>query len=225
MAGETVKTEAICLRIRPWSRTSQIVVWLTPRGVVGTVVKGALRPKSFFLGQFDLNYTCEIVYYSRARGELHALRECLPLESRDGLRRNWRWLAMADYYRALAEKFAPSGPDAEEWYRLLEDSLAEPVADEAHLLDFEIKALSLMGLSPAIEAESGGFSLRGERRMPVSPAVAACLGNPLAEVSRTVLLDSVRAVGVFYTFHVDQGLDARRTVLTMISYPKENQTR
>ena len=49
MAGETTKTEAICLDIRPWSRTSHIVRWMTPEGPVTTVVKGAVRPKSAFL--------------------------------------------------------------------------------------------------------------------------------------------------------------------------------
>ena len=34
MAGETVKAEAVCLRIVPWSRTSHIVQWLTPTGKV-----------------------------------------------------------------------------------------------------------------------------------------------------------------------------------------------
>ena len=43
MAGETIKTEAICLDIRPWSRTSHVVSWLTPMGKVATVVKGAVR--------------------------------------------------------------------------------------------------------------------------------------------------------------------------------------
>ena len=36
MAGETVKTAAVCLRIVPWSRTSHIVQWLTPAGKVTT---------------------------------------------------------------------------------------------------------------------------------------------------------------------------------------------
>ena len=45
MAGETVKTEAICLDIRPWSRTIHVVSWLTPMGKVATVVKGAMPPE------------------------------------------------------------------------------------------------------------------------------------------------------------------------------------
>ena len=107
MAGETVKTEATCLRINPWSRTSHVVSWLTPSGRVATLVKGAVRPKSAFLGQYDLNYTCGIVYYARAHGEAHALRECFPLERRDDLRGDYAALAVASYFRALADELAP----------------------------------------------------------------------------------------------------------------------
>ena len=82
MAGETTKTEAICLRISPWSTTSHIVTWLTPVGVVATSVKGAVRPKSAFLGQYDLFYTCELIYYARTKGELHAIREASAFDAR-----------------------------------------------------------------------------------------------------------------------------------------------
>ena len=100
MAGETLKTEAVCLRIYPWSRTSHIVHWLTPHGRLATVVKGATRPKSAFLGQYDLNYTCEIVYYLGSRGDLHALRECSPEIARASLRGNLAALLLADHMRS-----------------------------------------------------------------------------------------------------------------------------
>ena len=124
MAGETIRTEAVCLDIRPWSRTSHIVTWLTPVGKVATVVKGAVRPKSAFLGQYDLNYTCDILYYARAKGELHALRDCVPLDLRESLRGNYRALALAGYFRQLVSELAPSGPDCRPWYELLSSSLA-----------------------------------------------------------------------------------------------------
>lgn len=155
MAGETVRTEALCLRIHPWSRTSHVVSWLTPRGVIGTLVKGAVRPKSFFLGQYDLNYTCEILYYARGRGDLHALRECAPVRLREGLRGDWRALALADYFRELARDLTPSGPEAEAWCDLLRRALdgldgGPNTAVEllSSLLRFESGALGLMGLAP-----------------------------------------------------------------------------
>ena len=118
MAGETAKCEALCLAIHPWSRTSHVVLWLTERGPLKTVVKGAVRPKSAFLGQYDLNYTCEIVYYLHERGSLHALRECVPHSLRDGLRGSYRSLTLAGYVRFLLGELAAAGDESAEWYRL-----------------------------------------------------------------------------------------------------------
>jgi len=170
MAGETVKTEAVCLGIRPWSRTSHVVTWLTPTGKVTTVVKGAVRPKSAFLGQYDANYTCEIVYYAGGRGDVHALRECTPLNLREGLRGRYRACVLAEYFRFLCGRLAPTGPDAADWFTLLVRALDELAGDSpqktgdspqvvgdspSHLGDsplklvrFELEVLKLAGLSP-----------------------------------------------------------------------------
>ncbi len=221
MAGETIKTHAICLRITPWSQTSHIVHWLTPQGKVSTVVKGAVRAKSAFLGQYDLNYTCEILYYARAKGELHALRECVPLNLRSELRTNYKALVTADYFRAQVGELCPTGPDAGDWYELLAQSLTKlctaPCDYLKSLLAFELSALNLAGLSPELEAESGAFSLRGERRMPVSPEVIDCLRAVENEKNSKILLDAIRVIGVFYTFHLDCPLEPRRAVLKLIS--------
>ena len=230
MAGETVKTEAICLDIRPWSRTSHVVSWLTPSGRVTTLVKGAVRPKSAFLGQYDLNYTGEVVYYARASGELHALRECSPLDFREPLRGDYRALAAAGYFRQLAADFAPSGPDCAAWYSALADALDRLARDPAgaatvgEVLRFELAVLAMLGLKPEVEASSGAFALRGERRIPVSPEVAAYLRDPTrpAENPRTPL-DAARVIGVFYQFHLDCASEVRRTVLGMISKTKRGE--
>ena len=237
MAGETIKAEAICLDIRPWSKTSHVVSWLTPHGKVATVVKGAVRPKSFFLGQYDLNYTCDILYYARARGELHALRDCAPLARRDALRDDYRRLAMAGYFRRLVAEFAPTGPDAAAWHELLTralDALAtakevgsvprdvgsvpnDSSARVVALVAFELKILHLLGLDPALEAESGVFALRGERTIPVSREVALFLRDPTRPVENgQIPLDAARVIGVFYQFHLEWSSDVRRSVLGMI---------
>jgi len=228
MAGETIKTEAICLDIRPWSKTSHIVSWLTPHGRVATIVKGAERPKSFFLGQYDLNYTCEILYYARAKGELHALRECVPVERRDVLRDDYRSLALAGYFRRLAAELSPVGPDAEEWYESLARSLdgllarGPSVSSFARLLTFELRVLDLLGLRPQVGSEGGTLVLRGERKIPVSSAVVAALEAPDGKNNRQALIDAARVVGVYYQFHVNCASDVRRAVLGMISKPQES---
>ena len=228
MAGETIKSRAVCLRITPWSRTSHVVAWLTPSGIVNTVVKGAVRPKSAFLGQYDLGYTCQTVYYAREHAELRALRECSPLELRSELRSNLDALLLSDRFRRLCELLSPNGPDAAEWFDSLEDSL-DTLCDNASkhqesrvnplilLIDFEMRVLRMAGIAPEISLEGGIFSLRGERRMPVSPDVARCLTRPFGEKNPKVLLDAARAIGVFYAFHVENGVDGRRQLLNLIS--------
>ena len=237
MAGETIKTEAICLDIRPWSRTSHVVSWLTPEGKVSTVVKGAVRSKSQFLGQYDLNYTCEILYYARAKGELHALRDCVPLDMRERLRDNYRALALAGYFRQLVGELAPSGSDCGAWYRLLSTSLStlnsQLSTSSPHpssLVYFELEILRLSGLSPdfsgydpsaewsAFSVETGAFGATEGRCIRISREVAAYLAHPLKPVNNPQIpLDAARVIGVFYQFHVDCSLEARRTVLGMIS--------
>ena len=230
MAGETSKAEAICLDIRPWSQTSHVVTWLTRGGRVSTLVKGAVRPKSAFLGQYDLNYTCEIVFYSRSRADLHALRECSPLALREGMRGDYRAIAVAGYFRSLVHDFAPTGPDCGAWYDALSAALdglsGDPggAATVGGVVRFELAVLGLLGLRPEVEAESGAFALRGERRIPVSAAVAAYIRDPTRPTENfQVPLDAARVIGVFYQFHLDCASDVRRSVLKMIS--KTNESR
>ena len=228
MAGETLKTAAICLGIRPWSRTSHVVRWLTPNGRIVTIVKGAERPKSFFLGQYDVNYTCEILYYLGARGEVHAIRECFPLERRDGLRDNYRALLTAEYFRALVEELTPNGPEAAEWFELLAAALDRLAAAEIRgrtaadfflreLLAFELNALDLAGLAPDLTAGEGRLALRGERSIPLSSECARCLAEPAAAANYATLSEAVRTLGVFLVFHLNAAVEIRRTLLRILS--------
>ncbi len=227
MAGETVKTQAVCLSVAPWSRTSHVVTWLTPSGRVGTVVKGAVRPKSAFLGQYDLNYTCEVVYYARARGALHVLRECAPVARRDALRDDYAALALAGYFRLLSDRFAPPGPDCADWYAALSetlDGLERGGASVEAMLRAELRHLHLLGLEPEIEAAAGSFTLRGERKIPLSSDVARYIralgrfpcGRASGPQGAPLALDAARVLGVYYNFHVDGVSDVRRAVLRLI---------
>ena len=223
MAGETIKSEAICLATYGWSRTSHVVEWLTPEGKATTIVKGAVRPKSAFLGQYDLNYTCEIVRYARTKNGVSALKECTPLNRRDELRKDFRRLGAASWFRTLASELAPSGNDAEEFFAALGEGLNALEGIEsvegllAKVISFEMKVLNLVGLAPELEAYKGSFQLRGERRIPVSKEIAACLRNPEGEKKLKILLETARVIGVYYTFHLDCAPDVRRMVLRMIS--------
>lgn len=240
MAGEIVKAEAICLAISPWSKTSHVVSWLTPAGRIVTVVKGALRSKSFFLGQYDLNYTCEILYYVRAHGEVHALRECSPRLFREQLRRDYRALALAGYLRRLASELAPAGPDAQPWFDWLQSALNRLEVNGAsidELLCAELEVLALAGLKPDFSSydparpwmefslASGTFSDSGEgRTVRISRSVAEFLLNPEKKPENDQIpLDAERVIGVFYKFHLDCAGDVRRIVLGMLLKSKEGK--
>lgn len=229
MAGETIKTEAICLGISPWSRTSHVTSWLTPGGRIVTVVRGAVRPKSAFLGQYDLNYTCEIVYYARARGELHALRECSPSDRRDYLREDYRALVLAEHCRHLAARFVPDGPEAAGWYDLLTgtlDSLRGASAAERllpTLLEFEKRALQLAGVWPEIPPEGGELRLVGDRGIPLAAATAACLRDLPNVTDAKILLDAARVISVLYATSLESVSESRRSVLRLIGKSEEGK--
>ena len=70
------RTTAIPLACYPYSSSSRIVHWLTRHhGKVSTLLKGALRPKSPFLGEYDLFSTSELLYFQK---QVHSHREQAP---------------------------------------------------------------------------------------------------------------------------------------------------
>ena len=164
-----VRTEAVVLRVHPFSRTSHLVVWLTREGFrLATSVKGAVRPDSPFLGQYDLYCACELLYYARARDGVHVARECEPLRRRDALRTNWRAEHCASWFAALANLVSDAGAPFPGLYRLLDETLdvlaALPGAPSPALVArYEAKLLAEAGLRPNFAPPPGsrpGASLR-----------------------------------------------------------------
>lgn len=143
---------AIVLRVHPFSRTSHVVTWLSPQfGRLVTSVKGACRPKSAFLGQYDLGYTCELLFYRREHGGVHVARECTPLRLRELLRTNWRAAAAAAYICDLAARVTQPQLAAPEVFELLESAL-DRLAVEPHptntVISCELALLKHAGLMP-----------------------------------------------------------------------------
>ncbi len=151
-----LKTNAIVLRVLPFSRTSHIVTWLTEDyGKISTMIKGACRPKSQFLGQYDLYYTCEMLFYSHERNGLHIAKECTPLETRTAFRSNWRAASCASYISELLTKLIPPGHTQPELYKLTEtvfDFLTGNEIKPQILFWFEIRLLSISGFEPRLFA-------------------------------------------------------------------------
>lgn len=238
MAGETIKTKGIVLDIRPWSQTSHVTTWLTPdHGPVTTLVKGAVRPKSSFLGQYDLFYTCELVYYARARGELHAIREAAPLDMREYLRGDFRATAFASYAAHLVREHCPHGSEAADWFDFLERMLARnaetgivPFSPRA-LIGLETGFLSLAGLSP--DFSEADFSLttlpfaidRGRvgtgTKTVQLPSGAARLVAGMPPLGKEASADDVSAalrfLGLFLRYHLELPPDIRRNTLLLLA--------
>lgn len=151
-----LKDEAIALRIYPFGNTSRIVVWLSrTHGKLATLVKGSQREKSLFLGQFDLFYTCEILFYAREQRNLHILKECVPLETRAAFRSDWRACAAASYAAGALDRAMPFGPAPTGLQALLADTLdrlAARTPGPAFLPRFELRLLQELGLAPGWNA-------------------------------------------------------------------------
>ena len=150
-----VKTQAIVLRMIPFSETSRVVLWLTrDHGKIATIIKGAHRRRSPFVGQVDLFYTCELLVYLRLFRGLHIVKECSPLKSRMPLRSRWRSTACASYFTDLVAQISPLYAPHPELFRLLDmalDYFADQSALELGLFWFELKLMKVMGFSPQLK--------------------------------------------------------------------------
>ena len=168
------KTEAILVRTTPYSNTSQIVQWLTAEGsALATLVKGAQRPKSPFLGQYDAFYTCELLYYENSRNGLHIAGACCPLKARERLRCDWRAFAGASYVMYLVTRTIRDDAAHPELYTLTEqvlDSLAEGGVTREQVFWFELQVLRQLGIAPRLNA----CASCGKRIADAPPFVFSC---------------------------------------------------
>ncbi len=153
-ATSLLKSRALCLNVRPFSKTSHMVTWLTEDyGRITTPIKGAQRPKSAFLGKYDLGYTCELVFYAHDRNGVHNIRECSPLIFREALRNQWRCAAAADYVCDLTLRAAQPGLPTHALFHILSELLdtlqgCAPHEVSLSLLWYESQLLATLGVAP-----------------------------------------------------------------------------
>ena len=143
-------TPAILLRKTRFSDTSLIITWFTrDLGRIKTAAKGALRPKSNFAGVLDLFFDCEIAIARSRKSELHTLREAVLRDAREGLRRDYRRVALASYFVELIELLTESDHPAPELHDLLQRAfghLDRKPATQRALLHFESELARLLGI-------------------------------------------------------------------------------
>lgn len=239
-APSILETEAVVLRVFPFSRTSNMVAWLTREGRrLVTSVKGAQRPDSPFLGQYDLFYRCALLYYARSRDGVHVARECEALARRDALRSNWRAERCASWFAALADLVADADAPAPGLYRLLDETLdalasCDGPPPPALFARYEARLLREAGLAPNFGSgpERGGVALRFDlaegrsigpdersalavRLPPGLPALFESLlpgGAPAAATASATSASLLRFLGLFIRFHLPDAPVAGRAL-------------
>lgn len=149
-----VKTTGIVLRLDPFSKTSQVITWLTPdHGRTTTLAKGSKRAKGDLVGQYDCFYTCELLFYQARHGGLHILKECSPLSPRNGFRTNWRSSLGASYICDLISRLCPPGASHSGLFEWAEDTLdfLEKQGTTLTVINWaELKLLKLLGMAPKL---------------------------------------------------------------------------
>lgn len=244
-----VKDEGIVLRWFPVTDTSRIVLWFTKNhGRISTIIRGSQRAKSWSLGQFDLFYTCELLFYIRAKDDLQILRECYPLAPRSHFRSNWTSCAGASFISDILYRMTPRLVPDIGLYRLatgLLDLFDTQSPTPLHVFWFELQVLKIIGLEPNLDfskkvpilfdPQSGSVIERKEdtfHRSEARPATegAIAIMRMLLQTEDPARLNRIRPfpdqvievehhLDAFTRWHLDLEMESRRHALSWISHP------
>jgi len=150
------RTKAIPLACYPYSSTSRIVHWLTQQyGKVSTLLKGARRPKSPFLGEYELFSTSELLYFTKRAEALHTAKECSMLHPRPIFRTDWRAMQSASYITALFNKTSPVEAPHPGYFERFEEllDLAAEFGNRPHFLHWaELRFCDYHGHAPHLDS-------------------------------------------------------------------------
>ena len=154
---------ATLLRTSPLTETSLIVHWCSDqKGLIKTVAKGALRPKSPFSGKLDLFFEAELVYIPSRSTDLHTLKEVSVVHAREGIRKSYVSTLAAAYFvrwiEVVAERETPI-PELAGLLRRGLDYLGEKPPTWKAVRHFEIELARLCGLGG--EGDDAVTSLSG----------------------------------------------------------------
>lgn len=149
------QTDAIVLRMTPWSETSLIGSLFTRDfGKISVVAKGARRPKSPFEAALDLLSVCRVVFIEKSTDSLNVLTEAKL--SRRFRTANGQLLRLycAYYVVELLEKFTDEHDPHSELFELAQDTIRQieraELEPRALVLRFEMQMLRLLGQLPSL---------------------------------------------------------------------------
>lgn len=239
MPAEILKQEALVLRVYPASNTSNVVVWWTrENGRVSTLLKGAKRPRSPYLGRFDLFQTCELLYYAHEREDLHHTKDVSPLATRHALRANWRASVVASYAADLLLRVSPPSIPHATLFDLVGrfwDGLAAHGPEATDILRFELAVLEALGLAPRLDGAGTIFSpgqgglvakAQAERGLPLPERAIDCLRRMQAGedpvIGRRTWRHLREALGHFLRYHLEIPLESRTIAFNLLErYPRQ----
>jgi DNA repair protein RecO (recombination protein O) len=172
-----VRDQAICLRVLPYSETSQILSLLTrEHGRIRVIAKGARRQtkagKSKFDGGLDLLDSGDAVLSLSLERDLSILAEWSLRDGHRGLRTDLRTMYLglfaAEFVERLLEEHDAHPRLFDQFERLLA-RLLEPDAREAVALAFCLNLLRQAGVLPDFGRCEGASSPETANRLGFSP--------------------------------------------------------
>ncbi len=151
------KDQALCLRLRPYSETSQIVTLFgRQNGKIRAIAKGSKRPKSKFSGGLDLLNCGDILFYPpRGDSTLATLSEFVLQQSFNTSSPNVTGLYVAQFTAELLAQFTEDLDPHPALYQAAAQTwqLLQQNAQPASLLvNFELTLLQEVGLMPVWDA-------------------------------------------------------------------------
>jgi DNA repair protein RecO (recombination protein O) len=154
------QTEAIVLRMHPWSETSLIGSLYTREfGKISVVAKGARRPKSPFEAALDLLSVCRVVFIPKSGDVLNLLTEAKLVRRFRNVDRSLLRLYSAYYVAEMLDQFTDQGGSQTEIYELARETLLQldqtQLEVRAIVLRFEMQMLRLSGLMPSLRLCAG----------------------------------------------------------------------
>lgn len=148
------QSDAIVLRVYPWSETSCVAnIYTREHGKLSVLAKGAKRPKSPFEAALDLLSICRVVFIAKSADALDILTEAklqrrFRAASQDLLRLNCGY-----YVAELLDRLTDKGDRQPEVFDLAQATLIDLEQTEleprAVILRFELQMLRMVGHLPS----------------------------------------------------------------------------
>lgn len=152
----TEQTDAIVLRLIPFSETSLIVTLYTrDLGRISALAKGARRPKSPFEGSLDILSVCRIVVICKSSDTLELLTEAKLQRRFRAAQKSLVRLYCGYYVAEMLRLWTDDGASSDQLYDLTLKTIQAIDGDGDALMAvirFELSAMRILGNVPATQA-------------------------------------------------------------------------